>query len=159
MLVAALVTALGTTFAPQVIDLLAPGFAGEERALTVDLVRILFPGTALLVLSAWCLGVLNSHRRFFLSYASPVLWNTAIIAAAVMYGAEAASGQAGRFAFAEKLAWGAVVGSGLQLVVQLPTVWRLLGTLRPSVAVGTPGVRQTVRAFGPVLIGRGSVQI
>ena len=71
VLLASVITLLGVSFAPQVIGLLAPGFSGDVRALTVTLVRILFPGTALLVLSAWCLGVLNSHRRFFLSYASP----------------------------------------------------------------------------------------
>ena len=63
------------------IDLIAPGFEGEKRAATIRLVRILFPGAGLLVLSAWCLGVLNSHRRFFLSYVAPVVWNLAIIAA------------------------------------------------------------------------------
>ena len=49
-----------------------PGFEGAKRELTIRLVRILFPGVGLLVLSAWCLGVLNSHRRFLLSYVSPV---------------------------------------------------------------------------------------
>jgi putative peptidoglycan lipid II flippase len=159
VLLASVITLLGVSFAPQVIGLLAPGFGGDVRELTVRLVRILFPGTALLVLSAWCLGVLNSHRRFFLSYASPVLWNTALIAVAVAYGASAAHGRAGEFDLAEKLAWGAVIGSALQLFVQVPTVWSLVGSLRPSLAMHTPGVQQTVRAFGPVLIGRGSVQI
>ncbi len=158
VLLASVITLLGVSFAPQVIDLLAPGFAGDVRALTVQLVRVLFPGTALLVLSAWCLGVLNSHRRFFLSYASPVLWNSALIAVAVAYGARA-HGRAGEFSLAERLAWGAVIGSALQLLVQMPTVWSLLGSLRPSLALRAPGVQQTVRAFGPVLIGRGSVQI
>src|SRR6478736_2412693 len=42
---------------------------------------ILFTGVGLLVFSAWCLGVLNSHRKFFLSYTAPVIWNVAIIVA------------------------------------------------------------------------------
>src|SRR5256885_14036331 len=83
VLTASVITLLGIVFTRQVLELLAPGFHGEVRELTVRLVRVLFPGTALLVLSAWCLGVLNSHRRFFLSYASPVLWNGALIATAV----------------------------------------------------------------------------
>jgi putative peptidoglycan lipid II flippase len=106
------------------------------------------------VLSAWCLGVLNSHRRFFLSYASPVLWNSALIACALYFGSGA-----GIERLAELLAWAAVIGSGLQLLVQVPTVWALLGTLRPSLDVKSEGVRKTVGAFGPVLLGRGSVQI
>jgi putative peptidoglycan lipid II flippase len=116
----------------------------------------MFPGTALLVMSAWCLGVLNSHRRFFLSYVSPVLWNTAIIAAAIVAGRRLA-GYDGDIA--TWLAWGAVIGSSAQLLVQLPTVYRLLRGLAPSVDTKHPGVRTTLRTFVPVVIGRGSVQI
>jgi len=71
---------LGVLTAPWLIDAIAPGFQGQKRELTILLVRILFPGAGLLVASAWCLGVLNSHRKFFLSYTAPVLWNAAMIA-------------------------------------------------------------------------------
>ena len=57
---------LGVLAAPVLIDVIAPGFHGPKRELTVTLVRILFPGAGLLVMSAGCLGLLNSHRRFFL---------------------------------------------------------------------------------------------
>ena len=63
--------------------ILTPGFSGERLDLAVTLLRIMFPGIGLLVLSAWCLGILNSHRRFFLSYVAPVVWNFAQIAFAV----------------------------------------------------------------------------
>jgi putative peptidoglycan lipid II flippase len=62
---------IGVLATPYLIDAIAPGFSGEKRDLTIRLVRILFPGAGLLVLSAWCLGILNSHRRFFLSYITP----------------------------------------------------------------------------------------
>src|ERR1043165_6754352 len=64
---------LGVLATPLLIDAIAPGFKGDKRELTVQLVRILFPGAGLLVLSAWCLGVLNSHHRFLLSYTAPVM--------------------------------------------------------------------------------------
>jgi putative peptidoglycan lipid II flippase len=158
-LLAALATALaaiGVLAAPTLVDLLAPGYAADTRALTVQLVQILFPGVALLVMSAWCLGVLNSHRKFFLSYASPVLWNAALVAAALVAGRRFAGDDAH---IATWIAWGALVGSAAQLAVQLPQVARLVGSLRPARAVADPGVRATLRAFVPVLIGRGSVQI
>jgi putative peptidoglycan lipid II flippase len=101
--------------------------------------------------------VLNSHRKFFLSYVSPVLWNAALIAAAIAGGRRFAGGDG--VDLAVWLAWGAVIGSALQFLVQLPAVLRLLRSLRPSLAVGDPGVRSTLRAFGPVLLGRGSVQV
>lgn len=155
-LVASLVALVGVVAASPLVELIVPGFHGGARELTVSLVRITFPGVALLVVSAWCLGVQNSHRRFFLSYVSPVVWNVVIIAVTVA--------AAGRVAGATDdlalwIAWGMVLGSAAQVAVQLPTVWRLLGGLSPSLAFGQPGVRSTLRAFGPVVLGRGSVQL
>ncbi|HET9623099.1 MAG TPA: murein biosynthesis integral membrane protein MurJ, partial [Kofleriaceae bacterium] len=155
-LVASLLALLGVVAARPLVEVLAPGFHGEARELTIHLVQILFPGVALLVLSAWCLGVLNSHRKFFLSYVSPVLWNAALIAVAIIGGHWLT---ADLEQLAIWIAWAAVGGSALQFLVQLPTVVRLLRTLRPSLAVRDPGVQTTLRAFGPVLLGRGSVQL
>ncbi|MGE3760937.1 MAG: murein biosynthesis integral membrane protein MurJ [Kofleriaceae bacterium] len=156
LLVASLVSLAGVVAADPLVTLLAPGFPDAKRELTVAMVQILFPGMTLLVMSAWCLGVLNSHKRFFLSYVSPVLWNTAIIATAIVAGR--------RFAghtedIAVWLAWGAVIGSGAQFLVQLPLALRLVGSAKPALATKDEGVRATVRAFGTVLVGRGSVQI
>jgi putative peptidoglycan lipid II flippase len=155
-LVASAVAVLGVIAADPLVDLLAPGFQESTRELTVQLVRIMFPGTALLVMSAWCLGVLNSHRRFFLSYVSPVLWNVAMIAAAIVAGSRLAGFDDD---IATWLAWGAVIGSAAQFLVQLPTVVRLLRGLTPSLDTKQDGVRATLHAFVPALIGRGSVQI
>jgi len=69
-LVIAVLVLAGVLATPWIIDIIVPGFKGETRALTIRLVRILFPGVGLLVISAWCLGILNSHRRFFLSCVS-----------------------------------------------------------------------------------------
>jgi putative peptidoglycan lipid II flippase len=110
----------------------------------------------LLVLSAWCLGVLNSHRKFFLSYVSPVLWNAALITATILAG-RAYAGHDDNIAI--WLGWGAVIGSAAQLLVQLPSVIAILGGLRPSLAIADAGVRATLRAFVPIVIGRGSVQL
>jgi putative peptidoglycan lipid II flippase len=143
----------GVLLAPWLIDLIAPGFEGEKRELTVRLVQILFPGAGLLALSAWCLGVLNSHRRFFLPYVAPVLWNLAIIVALVVFG-----GRLGQSDLAVIAAWGSVAGSLLQLLIQVPTVLRLLDGLRPGPLLGA-GSRSVLRNFGPVFVGRGVVQI
>src|SRR5258708_37879002 len=78
--------ALGILSTPLLIDAIAPGFTGETRRLTITLVQILFPGVGALVMSAWCLGILNSHGRFFLSYSAPVLWNLFIIAGLFTFG-------------------------------------------------------------------------
>ncbi|HVV85832.1 MAG TPA: murein biosynthesis integral membrane protein MurJ [Kofleriaceae bacterium] len=157
LLAASIVSLLGVVAAPLMVDLIVPGYSGETRASTIRLVQILFPGVALLVMSAWCLGVLNSHRRFFLSYVSPVLWNAALVATAVV-AARRLADPAG-FDMAIWLAWGAVIGSALQFLVQFPSVIVLVRGVRPTLAVRDPDVRATLRAFGPVFVGRGSVQL
>jgi putative peptidoglycan lipid II flippase len=68
-LATALLVVLGVVGAPWLARLVAGGYAETDPAAfakTVELTRILFPSTGLLVMSAWCLGVLNSHRRVFL---------------------------------------------------------------------------------------------
>jgi putative peptidoglycan lipid II flippase len=158
-LATAVLVALGVAFAPALTAAIAPGFQGEARAQTVQLTRILFPGVGLLVLSAWCLGILNSHRRLFLSYAAPVVWNAAMIAALVAFGGGLVGARMTGDALAVRLAWGAVVGSVLQVGVQLPSALRLLGGFRPTLGRADSGVREVLVNFGPVVIARGAVQL
>lgn len=145
---------LGVLTAPWLIDAIAPGFHGEKRELTVLLVRILFPGAGLLVASAWCLGVLNSHRKFFLSYTAPVLWNIAMIAGMVAFGPGRAQNS-----LVVITAWASVVGSALQVLAQLPVVLKLLGGLKLSLAHQAEHVREVIHNFFPVFVSRGVVQI
>ena len=134
---------------------LAPGLGGDRFELAVSLTRITALGVGFAVLSAWCLGVLNSHRRFFLSYVAPVAWNAAQIAALVT---------AGLLAFelddvARAMAWGVTVGGLLQLLVQLPLTLRLVRGLRLALAWRHREVREVRRRFGPAVLGRGVVQL
>jgi putative peptidoglycan lipid II flippase len=145
---------IGELAAPLLTDVIAMGFHGEKRELTVRLVRILFPGAGFLVLGAWCLGILNSHRKFFLSYSAPVVWSLAMIATLIAYG-----GRSDLNSLAVILAWGSVAGSLLQFAVQLPNVTRLVKRLRIRPEMRSPNVREVVRNFIPVFISRGVVQI
>ena len=153
--VAAAFVVVGVVFARPLTSALAPGYTGERFELTVTLVRILTPGIGALVLSAWCLGVLNSHGRFFLSYAAPVLWNVAQVAVLVAVASRGWS----QSSLAVALAWGALAGGFLQLGVQLPGVRSLLGGLRPRSSWRSPAVRTVLRRFLPAVTGRGVVQL
>jgi putative peptidoglycan lipid II flippase len=154
---------LGIAFAPAITAVVAQGFDAPRRELTTVLVRILFPMTGLMVVSAWCLGVLNTHRRFFLPYAAPALWNIAGIAAMVAAGAWLAgrdlplSDQLYRLALA--LAWGTVAGSVLQIAVQLPACWRLLHGIALHFSTTPEGVRSVLVAWAPLVIGAGVAQL
>ena len=153
-LVTAVIVLIGVFATPFIVTLIAAGFEEERRALTIVLVRIFFPGAALLVLSAWCLGVLNSHHRFFVSYTAPVAWNVAIIAALLFFGKRMDLSQ-----LAAATAWGSVIGSALQFAVQLPTVLRLIHHFRPVLTLANAHVRQVLNNFFPVFVSRGVVQI
>ena len=169
---------LGVIFAPAIVSVLAAGFRGDAALvaageasvdrfpLTVAAVRIVFPMTGFLVLSAWALGVLNSHRRFLLPYLSPLVWNAAIITALVwaaggpgrlMKPTAVGLGELDRWLFA--VCFGAMAGGFLQFMVQLPLVFRLLEGFSFSLSLRVGGVRDALRALGPALAGRGVVQL
>lgn len=162
---------LGVALAEPITAVLALGFkvaeggsAVDRFELTVRAVRIIFPMTAFLVLSAWALGVLNSHRRFFLPYFAPVVWNMAIIGALFWVGGlRPGSGGPLSLAALDRLlfaaCWGALAGGVLQFAVQLPLVVRLMRGFRLSLSPRVPGVSEALAAFGPVLAGRGVVQL
>lgn len=144
---------LGVLFSSTLVDLVAPGFEGEVRTLTIDIVRILFPGIALLVLSAWCLGILNSHRKFFVSYSAPVLWNLAMILTLICFGSHSDENS-----LAVYLAWGTVAGCALQLIVQLPFVFKFAPRIIFGFSTKLHSVRMTIKNTLPVLMGRGIIQ-
>ena len=153
-LAVAILVAIGVIAAPWLIDAIAPGFHGDKRELTIRLVQILFPGAGLLVLSAWCLGVLNSHHRFFASYTAPVAWNAAIIAALLFYGPHASQHR-----LAVEVAWGSVAGAALQIIVQLPQTLPLLGRLRIRFARLRTEIGVVLNNLLPVVASRGVAQV
>ena len=173
---------LGVLLAEPFVAVIASGFlddadklaAGEividRYALAVTVTRLTFPMTAFLVLSAWCLGVLNSHRKFLLSYFAPVAWNVALLAAlfggAYLYLddplgigdlAVVPSDALSRVLIAVFV--GGIAGGVLQFAVQLPTVLKLLKGFRPSLSLSVVGVREAIAAFVPVVLGRGAYQL
>ena len=163
LLATGILAVLGISFAPAITAFVAQGFDAPRRELTTILVRILFPMTGLMVVSAWCLGVLSTHRRFFLPYAAPALWNIAGIAAMI----GAAAWLAGRglppaeqlYRLSLALAWGTVAGSVLQIAVQMPTCVRLLHGVPVRVSLAPEGVRQVITAWLPLLLGAGVAQL
>jgi putative peptidoglycan lipid II flippase len=152
--VAGAIALLGMLFAPVIVSIFTPGFTGTRRELLITVVRIVFPMTGVLVLSAWALGILNSHRKFFLPYFAPVLWNAAIIATLVAFGS--------RFSLDSLVvaaAYGALLGGALQFAVQLPAVLRLDREIRFGASWREPKFREAVRKAGPAILGRGVVQL
>jgi putative peptidoglycan lipid II flippase len=146
--------ALGVIFAPQIVHVIASEFEGEKLALTIMLTRILFPGAALFVLGAWCIGVLTSHRKMAMAYLAPVMWNLAMIAAFLWFGRRLEI-----VPLVTTVAWASVVGAALQVGFQLPSVLSAVNRLKLRLDVRRDSVRQVLRNLGPVALSRGAVQI
>lgn len=155
LIVAGAFSLFGIFAAPLMVDIFLSGFHDERRALAIPAIRIIFPMTGVLVLSAWALGILNSHRKFFIPYVAPVLWNVAIIAGLVVLGTRMDLPH-----LVIALSWAALLGGVLQLGVQLPWVFKLERNLKLRWAdLQMPEVREITRNAWPAIIGRGVVQI
>jgi putative peptidoglycan lipid II flippase len=158
MAVVASLTLVGIALAPVLTALLAPGFEeiSGKAELTTRLMRVLFPMTGLMVISGWCLGIQNAHRRFFLSYASGAMWSIAQICLLLFAGPSRKHDLVG---LVWLLSWATLAGSILQIAVQLPQVMRLVDGIRPSLAARTAGLRETLANFIPVVGALGIFQI
>ena len=153
-LVTSVIVIIGILAARPMTKVLLPLLPDETFDLTVNLVRIMWAGLGFIVLSSWCLGVLNAHRKFFLSFAAPILWNAAQIVFALLAWAQGWSDAS----VAKAAAWGVLVGGALQFLVQIPVVMRVSPSIRLGVKRGSKAVREIVSKFFPAVMGRGVIQ-
>ena len=141
-------TALTLLAAPLVAALFAPGFIAQQEkfALTADLIRITFPYLLLISLTGMCGAILNSYGRFAVPAFTPVLLNVALISAALL-----AAPYFSEPVFA--LAWGVLLAGVVQLLFQLPFLYRLELLPVPRWSLAHPGVRQVLKLMVPALFG------
>lgn len=143
----ALVLAL---FVRPLMDVLVPGSDAAFRDLAASLARILLVSPAIFAASTFCSSVLNSFHRFAVAALAPLMYNLAIILAAVFL-----SGPLG----IHGLALGAVVGAVLHLLIQVPALWRLGMRWQPLLDLRHHGVREVARLFAPRVLGLGVIQL
>ncbi|MBA2564100.1 MAG: murein biosynthesis integral membrane protein MurJ [Gemmatimonadetes bacterium] len=148
-----LFTGAGILLAQPLAVIAAPGFDPALRDLVARLIRILFPLSGMLVLGAWCMGVLHAHGRFFWPNFAPALLSAVSALSLVLL-----LHRWGR-APIELLAWGTVAGGAVQLLVQVPGSLAAAGSPRPSLDLSDPGFRRVLALFAPMLLGTGVAQI
>ena len=146
---------VGIIAARPITRVLLPVLPDETFELTVDLVRVMWAGLGFIVLSAWCLGVLNAHRKFFLSFAAPIVWNAAQILLAIVAWSNGWTDSE----IAKTAAWGVLIGGFLQFALQLPAVFKVAPSIRLNMRVHLDSVREIFRRFSPAILGRGVVQL
>ncbi len=149
-----LVSAAGVLLAPLVATLFAPGALDEPQKLAwiTEMLRITFPYLAFISMTALAAAVLNSHGRFAIPAATPILHNLAVIAAAVWL--------APRMGMSiTALAWGVLLAGLLQFIVQWIALARLGVLPRLRLDFRHEGVRRVFRLMLPTIFGSSVAQV
>ncbi len=148
------VALLSAVFAPWIVTnvlfVLAPDAAPGQQALTVHLLRLLLPTVVIFGLSGLVMGILNAHQVFLIPALAPVMYNLGMILGVAVLPA--------RWGI-DRLAYGALAGALLHLLVQIPNLARLRGRYFPSFGLRLPAVREVARLIGPRMFGVAVVQL
>jgi len=136
-------------FAPSVIALIAPGFAGEKKDMAVLLMRIMFLSPIILGLSNMVSAVLQIFHRFLVTALAPLLYNLGIIIGIVFFVPEMGL---------QGLAWGVVLGGSMHLLIQLPSLFFSGFKYKANFNYRDPGVIKTIKLMAPRSLGLGASQ-
>jgi len=146
-----LVAGIAAIGAPWIVHhILAPFFSADQAALTAGLLRILLLGAVVFGLSGLMMGILNAHQHFLLPALAPALYPLGLILGVLFLAPT--HGVYG-------LAWGAVLGSGMHLAVQLPGLRGRGGRYTLTLGAGNPAVRQVMILMAPRVVGVAVVQV
>lgn len=154
-LVLVFVTALGVLGAPVLAAMFAPGFYLNDPLryeLAVEMLRFTFPYLLLISLTALAGSVLNSYERFAVPAFTPVLLNLSLIGAAIWL----------QPLFDQPvmaLALGVLIAGSVQMLFQLPFLWRINLLPSPKLGFQHEGVKRIMTLMVPALFGVSVSQI
>ena len=145
-----ILAAIAWLAAPVLVPLITPGFAGPQLQRTIELTRLMLLAPMFLALGAVASSALNAHNRFAAAAIAPIVYNLAIIGAAVILTPTLG---------VDGLAIGVVAGSLGHLLIQLPPLARAGFRFTPNLDIGDPDVREALRLMGPRTVALGATQI
>ncbi len=137
-------------FCPLLISIIAPGFEGGKKEITVILTRIMFLSPIFLAASNIFSGILQYFKRFLIYSLAPVMYNIGIIF--------------GIFFFVPKfgvygLAFGVVFGAFLHMVIQIPSTKFCGYRYHFIFDIYNQGIRKIIKLMIPRTIGLGASQV
>src|SRR5580698_1417257 len=140
-------------FMPQVISLLAPGFAddSEQRRLAIELTRITFPYLLLITLVTLYGGMLNVMQRYASASAASIFLNISMMATLAVAAWFPSVGHAA--------AWGILISGFLQYFLLAGDLARHGGLPRFAPLKLDEDVRAFFRAIGPATLGSMGTQV
>ncbi len=143
------VAIIGVIGSPLLVMMFGPGFIDEPQKfeLASVLLKITFPYILFISLTAFCGSILNSIGRFAVPAFTPVLLNISIISAAIIVSPALEQDTA------KAMAWGVFVAGIVQLLMQLPFLWREGYLVKPTWGWRSPGVQKILALMGPALFG------
>ena len=150
---------LGMIFSPQLVWLLASGFARVpgKFELAVTLTRVMFPFLLLVALSAQAMGILNALNRFGIPALSSTFFNLGSVIFGLAFGYTV--GRWMGISLVMSMAFGVVFGGAVQWLFQTPSLYRAGIHYRPLIDFSHPGLRNILRLMGPAILGNAAVQI
>ncbi len=153
------VCALGVIFAPQLVRLMAPGYAAVpgKFELAVTMTRMMFPFLLLVALAAQAMGVLNASNKFGIPAMASTFFNIGSVGFGVILGIWL--GPWLGISRIEGMAIGVVLGGALQLVWQLPALYRLGFKFKVAFDCKHPGLVRIFTLMVPAILGNAAVQI
>ncbi len=152
LLVVAIVGVIGS---PVLVSIFGPGFIDKpkEFELASLLLKITFPYILFISLTAFSGSVLNSVGKFAVPAFTPVFLNLSMISAAIMVSPALPDKTAMAFA------WGIFIAGILQLMFQLPFLWKEGLLIRPRWGWQSEGVKRILALMGPAIFGVSVAQI
>ena len=140
--------------APVLIFVLAPGFSwqGSAHDIAVLSLQIMLPFLFFISLTALCGSVLNAHQQFAIPAITPVFLNIIMIGAALYLAPTLETPVLA-------LAWAVLLAGAVQLVFQLPSLWRLSLLSMPRVTFKDTGVKKVIGLMIPAMFSVSITQI
>ncbi len=159
ILIVGVLCTLGVIFAPVLVKLLAPGYAAVpgKFELAVRMTRTMFPFLLLVALAAQAMGVLNACNKFGVPAMASTFFNIGSVGFGMVLGIWL--GPFLHLARIEGMAIGVVLGGALQLVWQLPSLYRLGFRFRVLFDWTHPGLARIFGLMIPAILGNAAVQI
>ena len=151
------VAVLAMLFPQPVVAVVAAGFGPEKAALCSRLVRVMMPFLPIVSLAVVAMGALNAEEKYTAPALASSMFNVvAIIGGVTVY-------LLGPSPEAAVLTWAALtlLGGMAQLLIQVPSLWRLgfRPRLLPDIRLRDPGTRRIAALMAPATLGVAAVQI
>ena len=162
---------VGIIFSRQFVNLIADGFSPEKAALAITLTQIMFPFILLVALAAVAMGVLNTKGIFGIPASASTVFNVVSIIFGLGLAYYLSGG--GWLNSGDKNAvpdspsqWaiigmsiGTLIGGGAQLLMQLPSLFKVGFRFTPLLSFADEGVRRVIALMTPAILGTSAVQI